>query len=150
LWQSFFLFGNPDDKKAPSVLNGFSKDVLAATWNVDEETVEKLLTAQKGAAIIKLEKHARAPAPNTWFGDFSFNLRETQPELVTRGGMLNFVTEYKMPILKEIGLSASVAGLEPVSAACVPGLSFVSAELNRTGRSDCFAPFGIRLINSGQ
>ncbi|GAQ91246.1 RmlC-like cupins superfamily protein [Klebsormidium nitens] len=114
----FFLFGNREDETLAPVINGFSKDVLAAAWNVDEATVEKLLTSQKGAGIIKVEKKesARAPAepePNTFFGDFSFNLEHTQAEVVTRGGSLNFVTKFKLPILETIGLSAAHTKLKP-------------------------------------
>lgn len=115
------LFGNHDDTTGgASVLNGFSKDALAAAWNVDEPTVEKLLTSQKGAFIIKLEEKERArwPAPRaaaTWpFGDVSFNLEGTQPEIVTEGGSLNFVNEFKMPVLKKVGMSAGCAKLKPV------------------------------------
>lgn len=105
---------------------GYSKDVLAAAWNVDEATVEKLLVSQKGAAIVKLEKKERArppsnPAPNTWFGDFSFNLEHTQPEVTSEGGTFNYVTKFKMPLLKKVGLSAAHAELKPVRVRCEAG-----------------------------
>ncbi|GAQ85366.1 hypothetical protein KFL_002320010, partial [Klebsormidium nitens] len=127
--QPFTLLGNRDDKSGgASVVNGFSKDALAAAWNVDEPTVEKLPTSQKGAFIIKLEdkERARGPAPRaaaTWpFGDVSFNLEETQPEIVTKGGSLNFVNEFKMPVLKKVGMSAACVKLK-ANAIFAPGWS---------------------------
>ncbi|GBG71589.1 hypothetical protein CBR_g9005 [Chara braunii] len=45
------------------VLHGFSKDVLAQVWGVDESDVEKLLHSQKGVGIVKVSK---AQHPELW------------------------------------------------------------------------------------
>ncbi|GAQ85368.1 hypothetical protein KFL_002320020 [Klebsormidium nitens] len=117
--QSFFLLGEKKDEKHGSVLHGFSPDILASIWGVDEFLAKKVLKGQKGAGIIKVEKKltlpAAARAPNAFFGEFSFNLKDTQPELlVPRGGCANFVNCKKMPTLEKfkIGLSAALVKLE--------------------------------------
>lgn len=114
--QSFFLVGEKKDEYHGSILHGFSPDVLARAWNLDEATAKKLVQSQKGAGIVKLEKKISPPAaaPNTWFGDFSFNLKESQPEILSKGGCANMVNCFKMPILKKIGLSAWLIKLKKV------------------------------------
>lgn len=131
--QSFFLLGEKKDEKHGSVLHGFSPDILASIWGVDESLAKKVLEAQKGAGIIKVEKKLTLPeiarAHNAFFGEFSFNLVDTQPELlVPRGGCANFVNCKKMPTLEKfkIGLSAALVKLEKVRAREAPTCKFWS------------------------
>ncbi|GBG86586.1 hypothetical protein CBR_g41651 [Chara braunii] len=46
-----------------SILHGFSKDVLAAVWDVDESDVDKLLSSQSGRVIAKISKQEH---PGLW------------------------------------------------------------------------------------
>ncbi|GAQ85384.1 RmlC-like cupins superfamily protein [Klebsormidium nitens] len=157
---NFTLFGNRDDKSGgASILNGFSKDVLAAAFNVDEPTVEQLLPSEKGASIIKLDKkkrgrgraHGPTRAAVDWpLGDMRFNLEETPPDIVNKGGSYKAVTVSRLPSLEKVDISAAYATLKP-DAIFAPSRYFpahrVTYFTRGKGRIQVAAPGGTNALD---
>eukprot|EP00850_Spirogloea_muscicola_P005145 SM000023S07601 [mRNA] locus=s23:333731:336421:- [translate_table: standard] len=136
------------------ILHGFSADVLAAAWDVDEEVVEKLLSAQEKTAIIKVEKKVSLPveSDNSVFGDLVYNLLESRPEFVVEdGGRLSVVTSFKLPILKAVGLSVTHLKLE-ADAIIAPGWTLNAANIvyviKGTGRVEIAYPDGHKGLDT--
>ena len=50
--QQFSLAGSREERFG-GLLHGFSREILATAWGVDEDTIRLLLDSQKGATMIK-------------------------------------------------------------------------------------------------
>ncbi|XP_002988282.2 legumin B [Selaginella moellendorffii] len=101
-----------DESTGNSLLHGFSKEILAQAWGVDESIVQRLREGQKGSQIIKVDEQQRRSLPSVTnsgiYMDFVYRLGDSQPDVyVPRGGELRQLNSMKMPILKELGLSAA-------------------------------------------
>eukprot|EP00249_Psilotum_nudum_P017180 c26197_g1_i1 orf=151-1422(-) len=119
------------------ILHGFSRNVLAKAWNVDEGTVGKLLDAQKETCIVKPREHIRFPQPNgeetdminrysediqeiAAQGRFVHNSESEFPDLFVRNaGWIRVINRHKLPILRGLQMSALRGNLKN-EALCAP------------------------------
>eukprot|EP00850_Spirogloea_muscicola_P004701 SM000020S06051 [mRNA] locus=s20:641881:644391:- [translate_table: standard] len=147
-YTAFHLVGGKANSTGGN-LHSFSADVLAATWDVDEEVVEKLLSAQEKTAIIKVEKKV--------IGFIFMLLKEmgtlgTTRELVVEdGGCLFVVNSFKLPILKAVWLSVAHLKLE-ADAISAPGRTLHAAKIvdviEETGRVEIAYPDGHKGLDT--
>ncbi|CAI7835850.1 unnamed protein product [Closterium sp. NIES-53] len=125
------------------VLHGFSKDLLAQAWDVEEKDVQQLLEAQKETSFTKvipqlqaeLEKMVKqaevldeeeieendqphfgkgAKRSLSIFEDFTYNLKSRQPDIyVKRGGTVTAANGYKLPAFRKVGFAVARFSIEP-------------------------------------
>lgn len=108
LFDYFFLAGTT------GVLGGFSNDIISRTYDFTRNESDKLTKSQIGTDIVKLQKGQRLPEPNNCVSEkrLSYNLENERPYLqVNRGGSITLATAKNFPILKKIGLSATLINL---------------------------------------
>ncbi|KAJ7541856.1 hypothetical protein O6H91_10G079800 [Diphasiastrum complanatum] len=109
-----------------SVLRGFDREILAQAWDVDEQTVTRLLESQNETGIIRVREGIEMPevateGSNTYFADFVYRVERSHADVrVERGGQLHVVNRYKLPVLKHLDLGMACVKLEP-NAIRAPG-----------------------------
>ncbi|KAJ7530176.1 hypothetical protein O6H91_15G083200 [Diphasiastrum complanatum] len=125
--EPFFLAGGKDER-CGGVLRGFDREILARAWDVDEQTVTRLLESQNGTVIVRVREGIEMPEVrtdhelNTFFADFVYRIERSHADVVERGGQLHAVNRYKLPALRHLDLGLSCVTLEP-NAMCAPGWS---------------------------
>ncbi|PIA62802.1 hypothetical protein AQUCO_00200669v1 [Aquilegia coerulea] len=104
----FFLTG------AIGILNGFSSEFLVTAFGLSEEETTKLTTSQTGAVIVKLNDQQHLPEPNRNENkDMVYNTEVALPDVdVKNGGRLVVVSDEKLGLLGEVGLSGAVVKLQ--------------------------------------
>ncbi|KAJ7550093.1 hypothetical protein O6H91_07G093000 [Diphasiastrum complanatum] len=126
LVKPFFLVGGQEGQYG-SILRGFDREILARAWDVDEQTVTRLLEDQKGAAIVQVREGIELPevteGENTYFANFVYRAKRSEADVrVERGGKLQVVNRYKLPVLRHLDLGMTCVKLEP-NAMKAPGWS---------------------------
>ncbi|GBG87026.1 hypothetical protein CBR_g44483 [Chara braunii] len=116
---SFALAGSMKDLgegwRQGSVLHGFTKDVLAAAWDVEERDVEKLLNSQRESVITKVSREAAEsyvssePSAAGFVGEFIYSLKNSQPDVFNEGGEFHLVNRNKLQTLHKYGTDFAVA-----------------------------------------
>ncbi|KAJ7546248.1 hypothetical protein O6H91_08G032000 [Diphasiastrum complanatum] len=116
-YKPFFLAGSKGNDTG-GILHGFSRDILAHAWDVDEDHVERVLAAKEMDFIIKVKPEPRSHFSfdgSADFGEFTFNMQTARADAIERGGWLTFLNENKLPNLHEVDLGASLVKLNPGS-----------------------------------
>ncbi|XP_058076365.1 glutelin type-D 1-like [Magnolia sinica] len=112
----FFLTGTNN------IFNGFSNEFLSKTWDLDEESVNKLMKSQTGQIVVKVKEGMRFPKPCDKDAQgivFNFNTVPFDVD-VKNGGRAVTLTHLNLPLLGEIGLSANLVKLD-ADATCSIG-----------------------------
>ncbi|KAJ7549396.1 hypothetical protein O6H91_07G052000 [Diphasiastrum complanatum] len=126
--QPFALVGGKEEREFGSVLRGFDREILARAWDVDEQTVTRLLESQNGTGIVRVREGIEIPEAtegegNTFFGEFVYRVKRSRADVrVERGGELHVVNRNKLAVLEHLNLGMTCVKLEP-NAMCAPGWS---------------------------
>ncbi|CAI7809216.1 unnamed protein product [Closterium sp. NIES-54] len=123
-YTSFHLIGAQKEQSG-GILHGFSSDLLARAWNVEENDVKQLLQGQKETAFVKVQQRSQVDALNAAidalnarsgeniFGDFSYNLIENEADIQREGaGRVTWASGWKLPMFRKVGFSAARFELE--------------------------------------
>lgn len=99
---------------ALGILAGFQSDFVARIFSLDQNEAEILVTNQHEALIIELEEEVKFPEPSKQLLETIYAAIDTLSTdvVVKEAGMMNFVTEEKIPTLGGVGLSARFVKLE--------------------------------------
>uniref|UniRef100_A0A5B7A9Q1 Putative glutelin type-A 3 n=1 Tax=Davidia involucrata TaxID=16924 RepID=A0A5B7A9Q1_DAVIN len=104
------------------MLGGFSTEFISRACNLSENEAIKLVKSQTGALIVKLSKidmPRQCNGTSTTDG-LIFNLDNALPDIsVKNAGLLTSLTAAKLPLLEQVGLSASLVKLD-ANAMCSP------------------------------
>lgn len=124
MYEAFHLVGGRHEEMG-GILRGFSTDLLAAAFNIEEECVEKLVNGQRGAAIIRVREGMELPRASdegdAMMVDFSYHLGKAHPDSFhEKAGKLTVANGYKLPVLKLLHMSVGCLKLEP-NAMVTPG-----------------------------
>ncbi|GBG87027.1 hypothetical protein CBR_g44484 [Chara braunii] len=116
---SFALAGSKKDLgggwRQGSILHGFTNDVLAEVWDVEEGDIEKLRNSQRESVIVKVSREATDSYVSAEFsaagcvGEFIYNLKNSQPDVFNEGGQFHLLNRNKMPTLHRFGTDFAIA-----------------------------------------
>ncbi|CAI5518537.1 unnamed protein product [Closterium sp. Naga37s-1] len=128
-YTAFHLMGAQED--FGSILHGFSSDLLAQAWDVEEGEVQQLLQAQQESVFVKVTPQLRAELENyrenekephvgkgakrseSIFVVLTYNLKTRQPDIyVKRGGTVTAANGYKLPAFRKVGFAVARFSLE--------------------------------------
>ncbi|MFS7985883.1 putative 11-S seed storage protein, plant [Helianthus anomalus] len=95
-------------------LVGFQSDFVARTFNLSENEASTLVHNQPETLITQIDKGVKLPKPNKQVTETIYAAIDTPTAdvVVKEGGIVNSLTEYKIPVLGKIGLSARFVRLE--------------------------------------
>ncbi|KAF5813820.1 putative rmlC-like cupin domain superfamily, rmlC-like jelly roll protein [Helianthus annuus] len=97
------------------LLAGFQSDYVGKTFGLDQKESENIVNSQQGDVLVQLDQGIKFPAPsNHTKGKLYANVEDPSGAavVVKGGGYINYLTEKKLPMLSEIGLSAKFLKLE--------------------------------------
>ncbi|KAI7728461.1 hypothetical protein M8C21_030013 [Ambrosia artemisiifolia] len=96
------------------LLAGFQPDFVGKTFGLDETESENVVNSQQGALLVKLDQGIKFPEPSKHTKNKLYTTIDDPSGAVAvkGGGFINYLTEKKLPMLSEIGLSAKFVKLE--------------------------------------
>ncbi|KAI7751159.1 hypothetical protein M8C21_024234 [Ambrosia artemisiifolia] len=96
------------------LLAGFETDFVGKTFGLDQKESECIVNSQQGSLLVKLDHGIKFPEPSKHTKDKLYSTIDDPPGtvVVKGGGFINYMTEKKLPMLSEIGLSAKFVKLE--------------------------------------
>lgn len=120
--QAFYLNGGSSAKEGgSSVLHGFDEELLSQAWDVDRDVVRQIRDSQKGTMIVRVKEgldiseDSESRESEEFWANYTYNLDEARPDIeVNDGGSFRLLTNKKLPILKEVHLSAIRVKLDRV------------------------------------
>ncbi|CAI7776238.1 unnamed protein product [Closterium sp. NIES-53] len=160
-YTAFHLMGAQEEEFG-SILHGFSSDLLAQAWDVEEGEVQQLLQAQQESVFVKGEYEEAyggndqphvgkgAKRSESIFAVFTYNLKTRQPDIyVKRGGTVTAANGYKLPAFRKVGFAVARFSLEGNAVTAPRWLANAAAMLYVTkgkGREEIAYPDGRQAL----
>ncbi|XP_077232914.1 glutelin type-D 1-like [Tasmannia lanceolata] len=110
------------------IFTGFTTEFVGRAWDMEEDKVKKLVTAQTKSGIIKVKEGLNMPEPSKEDRKgMVLNCEEAPLDTdIPNGGNVVVLTTKNLPLVKEVGMGADLVRING-HAMCSPGFSCDSA-----------------------